>query len=198
MDSQLLEKFLQENILPDLVLGRPTDKIHTELVVKKLKEIILHSPEISVDSIVLLIAAYSHDWGYVHLFKNNLPLSLKEVGAQKDAHMLAGAKKVSQLLDNSFFDSLSSEQKQRVIHLVEIHDKLKSLVDMDEIVLMEADTLGGLEPDVMGVFPDKDSEDRYLRKCRDLRFSKFITDYGKKEFERLFNKRLEFFKSLKT
>ena len=107
--------------------------------------------------------------------------------------MALGAEKLAGLLKDYFFDYLTQEQKDRAIHLVLVHDKLASLIDPDEIVLMEADSLAGMESDVMGVFGDTESEDRYMRKSRDLRLSRFITDYSKKRFEVLFEKRKKLF-----
>lgn len=188
-----LERFLQERIFGDLEKGRSTDKEHTVLVVEKLKEIVRNSPNFEVDLDVLLIAAYAHDWGYADLFENKLPLNLAEIGKNKDTHMLIGAKKLTELLRDPFFDFLTDMQKERAVHLVGAHDKLADLKDVDELILMEADTLGGLEPDVMGVFEYEESEVRFMQKNRDKRFVIFITDYGKREYERLFQKRQEFF-----
>ena len=103
--------------------------------------------------------------------------------------MTIGSEKLKDLLNDPFFDFLNNNQKQRAVHLVSVHDKLDQLIDIDEIVLMEADSLGGMDPEIMGIFNDEASEKRFLRKSRGLRFSKFITNYSKKEFERLFQKR---------
>lgn len=192
-----LEKFLQEKILPGLESGRPTDKDHTLSVVEKAREIIKQSPGIKIDLNILLIAAYAHDWGYAGLFDNKAPLRLAEIGAQKDTHMTIGARKLRALLEDPFFGFLTEDQKQRAVHLVSVHDKLESLKDLDEIILMEADSLAGLEPEVMGCFDEKASEERFMRKSREKRLSRFITNYGKKEFERLFQKRKDYYEKLR-
>lgn len=184
-----LENFLQDKIFPDLERGRPGDKAHTLLVVFRLKAVAEHSPDMELDLDVLVIAAYAHDWGYAGLFDNKAPLRLAELGAQKDAHMLIGAQKLTNLLKDPFFHFLTKDQKQRAVHLVSVHDKLGQLNDSDELILMEADSLAGMEPDIMGGFADEASEERFMRKSRDKRLSRFITSYGKVEFERLFEKR---------
>ncbi len=192
-----LELFLQEKILPDLEKGRPADKPHTLDVVNKLRGIIKNSPKLKLDSHVLVIAAYAHDWGYTDLFRNDHPMTLAELGAQKDTHMLAGTRKLTHLLKDPFFDFLTSRQKRRAVHLVFVHDKLDALKDLDELVLMEADTLAGLNSDILGTFTDSASEERFMRKSRKLRLSRFITDYGKRQFEKLFQKRQEFSRQAK-
>ena len=188
-----LEKFLQEKILPDLEKGRPKDKAHTLDVVSKIKEIIRNSPELTLDSTVLIIAAYAHDWGYTGLFENKHSLTMAEISAQKPAHMIAGAEKLTNLLQDPFFNFLSTDKKLRAVHLVSVHDQIDVLRDPDELVLMEADGLGGLNTEVISTFEDQASEERFMRKTREFRFPRFITDYGKKEFERLFKKRKEFY-----
>lgn len=194
MDIGKLEDFLKEKIVPDLKNGRPNDEPHTLLVVTKLKEILRNSPELELDEEVLITAAFAHDWGYTNLLDKGITVRLEHLGALKDIHMAIGSEKLKKLLDNTFFDFLSETRKKRAVHLVMVHDKLEGLKDADELILMEADSLGGMDPEVMGVFGDKDSEERFMRKSRDLRLSKFMTEWGKNEFERLFTKRQELFR----
>jgi hypothetical protein len=182
-----LEKYLYSKIFPDLAEGRPSDKPHTELVVAYVKMILKYNPDI--DPVPVIIAAYAHDWGYTHMFGTNTGLSLAEIGAKKDLHMQFGAEKLARLLSNSVFDQLTPNQKNRSVHLVKVHDNLKSIKDLDEIILMEADTLAGLEPDIMGKFRDPDSEARFLKKNRELRFPLFKNKYSLNEYERLYLKR---------
>jgi len=61
---------------------------------------------------------------------------------------------------------------------------------------MEADTLGGL--DVTKVKPtyDKESNAPFMRSMRKKRFPLFITEYGKKEFERLYILRGKYFEDM--
>lgn len=188
------EDLLKQKILPELEAGRPGfDKPHTEAVVEHVKAIVDNAPELNLDRDVLIIAAYAHDWGYSGLFKYGKPLDLKDVGDAKKAHMAIGADKLKELLKDKVFDFLTKEQKQRAIHLVEIHDKLELLKDNDELILMEADTLGGL--DVSKVTPsfDKESNERYMNGVRKIRFPLFITKYGKQKFEELYKAREDFY-----
>ncbi|MFZ2152711.1 MAG: HD domain-containing protein [Microgenomates group bacterium] len=191
MEMEILEKFLSENILPDLAKGRPNDVPHTLLVVKMIKNIVTDSPELKLDLEVLIIAAYAHDWGYTDLLDPTIKIRLEHLGELKETHMKVGAEKLSKLLESRFFDHLTEDRKKRAIHLVGVHDKLDALKDVDEIVIMEADSLGGMDPDVMGIFGDKDSEERYMKKSRELRLTKFITPYSKNMFEKLYLKRLK-------
>lgn len=189
-----LEEYLKDKILPKLEEGRPNwDKPHTEAVVHYLKKIIDNSPDLDLDREVLLIAAYTHDWGYAGLFRDGKPLDYENVESVKQSHMEIGAKKVKELLKNSVFSGLSGGQKKRVIHLVKIHDSLNKLKDNDELVLMEADTLAGLDVEKVKPGFDKDSNDRYMAGVKKKRYSKFISEYAKGGFERLFKLRKEYY-----
>lgn len=188
------EDLLNNTILPELEAGRPNwDKPHTQTVVGHIKAIIGNSPKLDLDKDVLIIAAYAHDWGYVGLFKRAETVDLNKVMNAKEAHMRIGAGKLSELLRNEAFDSLSEKQKQRAIHLVQVHDKVETLQDPDELVLMEADTLGGLDVDKVKPSFDKVSNDRYMQGVKAKRFPLFITDYGKREFARLYKAREKYY-----
>lgn len=187
-----VEKYIQKIILPDLDRGRASDKQHTLAVVKYLKEILIASNNPNDDWYVLVISAYAHDWGYTDLFEDNSKLTLKEIGKQKERHMIIGSEKIGKVLSEKFFNFMSNEQKDRCVHLVSVHDKLEALNDRDELLLMEADTLGGLDPKIMGIFNTKESEDRFLQKNKDLRYTKFISGYAKKRYKVLFKERVKF------
>ena len=168
-----LEDYLKKKILSDLEKGRPNfDKPHTLEVVAYVKRILKYAPSIKVDKDVLIIAAYAHDWGYSGLFKNNKPLDFKDVSNAKKQHMILGAEKLSRLLKDDFFSFLTKEQKQRCVDLVAIHDKINKLKDIDELILMEADMLSGL--DVKSVKPtfDFDSNKKYLHLVETKRIPK--------------------------
>lgn len=190
------EDLLKKTIFPELELGRPNwDKPHTEVVVKYIKTIISSSPSLSVDQDVLIIAAYAHDWGYSGLYRKGKPLKLTDIVSAKKTHMNIGALKIAKLLSNRSFDFLSENQKQRIVHLVQRHDMLPILKDDDELILMEADTLGGL--DVTKVKPtfDKESNDKYMKGVKTKRYPMFITDYSKKQFEKLYKLREVYYES---
>ena len=188
------ETLLQKTIFPELEKGRPNwDKPHTQAVVQHLKTIINNSPELNLDFDVLLIAAYAHDWGYAGLFKDGKQLSIADVNDAKSAHMTIGVKKLTKLLSNPTFDFLSSERKQRATHLVKIHDKIDELTDSDELVLMEADTLGGLDIEKVKPSFDLDSNTKYMIGVKNHRFPKFITKCGKEQFEKLYQMRADYY-----
>ena len=195
MDIKTLEKYLQEKIFPELETGRPgIDKPHTEGVVFHLKNIIENSPDLNLDLPVLLIAAYAHDWGYAKLFKNGQSLEMGDVANAKEEHMVRGSQQITTLLQDPFFNFLSEEQKLRASHLVEVHDKLDILKYPDELVLMEADTFGGLDTSFYKPTFNKESNDKYMQNVLEKRFPKFITTFGKKEFPSLFKMRQDFYK----
>ena len=64
---------------------------------------------------------------------------------------------------------------------------------MDELLVMEADTLGGLDMTYAAPSFDADSNERYMNGVRKMRIPYFITDYGKREVERLFRERMDFY-----
>lgn len=187
-----LESFLIETILPELEKGRPGwDKPHTEAVVKNLKLILDHTNH-KIDEEVLLIAAYAHDWGYAGLFKNKVSINLDQVLGQKDAHMQIGAEKLEQLLKNSVFDNLSAERKARAVHLVRVHDKLKEINDLDERILVEADTLGGLDIDQSHSTFDAKSKRGYIQGVIRKRLPLFVNDYSLRRAEELIRQQQSF------
>ncbi len=194
--TQEIEVYLQDTIFPELDRGRPDwDKPHTVAVVYYLKKIIEHTPSVPVDFSILLIAAYAHDWGYAGLFKNGIALTLKDIVAVKELHMQIGVKKITHLLTDSFFSFLSVMQKERIIYLVGIHDKLKELKSTDEFILMEADTLGALDTDYIKPFTDQESSNQYMQGVETKRIPLFITDYGKKKVYELIQKRKRYYES---
>ncbi|MFA6322276.1 MAG: HD domain-containing protein [Candidatus Buchananbacteria bacterium] len=189
-----LEAFLKKKIYPDLQKGRPNwDKPHTAGVVAYLKRIIKYSPDIKVDKTVLIIAAYAHDWGYAGLFINGQPTDYQTVQNAKDQHMVIGAKKLSALLNDKFFSFLTEQQKQRCIHLVKVHDKIDQLKDIDEIVLMEADILSGL--DIKTVTPtfDFESNKKFIQEVEISRMPKFLNQYSRDKAKQLIPQRMAWY-----
>ena len=196
MDSKLnnIEAYLKEKILSNLERGRPNfDKPHTIAVVYWLKQIIKHSPELNLNETVLLIAAYAHDWGYADMFSQKQQLQYGDVRNAKDEHMKLGASKLRKLLSDKFFSFLTNKQKNRCIHLVRVHDILSDLKDTDELVLMEADTLGGLDTNFVKPTFDFKSNEKYIRGVKDKRVPKFITEFGKKAVKILIQRRMNYY-----
>jgi len=192
--NQLVEKFLQDTIFPELEKGRPRfEKPHTIAVVQKAKDIIREIPQTPVDSDVIVIAAYAHDWGYAGLFQGGIIVDYDDITKVKPLHMEIGAQKIEALLKDNVFAFLSSAQKDRIIHLVRIHDNLDGLADPDELILMEADTLGAIDIEAVKPTFDAPSNEKYMNGVLKKRVAMFMTEYGKREAERLIALRNEYY-----
>ena len=105
MSSANYEIILQDSIFPDLETGRPNfDKPHTEAVVHYIKQILRNTSKLNLDKVVLIIAAYAHDWGYSGLFIHGKLAQLEDVKNVKKLHMQNSANKLRLLFKNSGFD----------------------------------------------------------------------------------------------
>jgi hypothetical protein len=187
-----IEEFTKNTIFSDLSQGDPLwDVQHTTAVVHHLKNILLHNDNLGdVDTSTLIIAAYAHDWGYTKFYKQGVSLTKEDYMKAKKTHAQIGYEKMSELLKNSVYSVLSEAQKNRVLHLIIVHDNIEDLKDKDEFILMEADTLGGLDTDFITSTWTKEQTLRHLEGVSEKRLPKFITQYGKQEFEKCYQKRL--------
>src|SRR5205085_1220833 len=88
-------------------------------------------------------------------------------------------------------------QRDRVVHLVGVHDKVAELADLDEIVFMEADTLGAL--DTRRVTPTfaYESGMKHLAEVRNGRALRFQTPVAKRYLEKLLARRVAYFERLR-
>jgi hypothetical protein len=198
MVDEKIEQFLRDAIIPDLEKGRPNfDAPHTLEVVSWIKKIMAEHPELNLDQDALIIAAYAHDWGYSGLFEGKDRLNSAEVTSMKPLHMEIGAKKTEKLLKNEIFSFLSDKQKERIVHLVFMHDKIHDLTETDELVLAEADILSGLDVESLKPTFDHESNVKFMESVARRRIPRFITDFSKKEVERLFKLRLEYYEKNK-
>lgn len=114
----------------------------------------------------------------------------------KSEHMIISARKIQKLLIHNMFAFLSSQQKARIVYLVGIHDKLSVLKDIDELVFMEADTLGGLDINFVKPTFDQESNRKYMNGVLKKRLRLFIINYGKKEAKRLVKLREQYYVNL--
>jgi len=188
---------LREKILPDLEKSRNGfDKIHTLEVIDWLKKIIEHNPNLKLDEDVLLIAAYAHDWGYSDLFREGEEMQFVKVEGAKKLHMELGAKKMEKLLKENFFSFLTDIQKERAIHLVAVHDKKFELKDVDELVLMEADMLSGLDINTNKPIFDAESNKKFMEAMLATRIPLFITEFSKTEMKRLVKAREDYYNKI--
>ena len=190
--SPSIEKFTKEAIFKELSAGDPLwDVPHTTAVVHHLKQILKYSPGLEdVDSTVVIIAAYGHDWGYSKFYRPGQPLTKEEYMEAKKTHAKMAYEKINYLLKNDIYKTLNSVQKDRILHLILVHDQLDILKDKDELVLMEADTLGSLDADFVTSTWTKEQTLKHLEDVRKKRLTKFITRQGINEFEECFRKRM--------
>jgi len=191
-----IEEYLKERILPDLEKSRGGfDKIHTLEVVEWIKQIIDHNPDLKLDRIVLIIAAYAHDWGYSSLFKEDEVMSFDKIENAKRLHEKLGAEKLNNLLKEKIFSCLTDKQKERCVHLVAVHDKKLEIKDTDELILAEADILSGIDIDTKPKL-DPESNKSFMDSVLNTRLPKFITEFSKSEAEKLIKKRVDYYKNL--
>jgi putative nucleotidyltransferase with HDIG domain len=132
------------------------------------------------DMLVIPTAAWLHDIGYFGLFNGDSG-DYQTVQDKKKRHMEVGAKLAYKFISRKDISGLiSSDQGNRIVHLVSVHDKLEELVESDEIILAEADALGAI--DVRRVKPSFDAAGRvkYLEEFHRRMEPIFTTELGKK------------------
>lgn len=190
--NQNWEEQISGIILPDLDKGRPDfDKPHTQAVVHWVKYII--DNESNLNFKILVTAAYAHDWGYIGLFEDGLT-DMTDIHTKKERHMEAGANKIEALLNEQFSDQYAPEKILRIKHLVYMHDRVEKLSEDDEIALMEADTLGALDSDmVKPTFSKQDNEFYIEREVKGRRFPHFKHSSAISVFDELLSKRINFY-----
>lgn len=165
---------------------------HTRAVVYYSGEI---APTVGVDLLVGQTAAWFHDIGYFGLFGHGNSDKRGAIKNRKAQHMIEGARYTKGFLDKPEIARFyQPEQSDRVVHLVSVHDKVPELRDLDELVLMEADTLGAI--DLAKVTPTFNYDDamRYIESVHIRRIPRFMTDLGKKYVSELMPKFEEYFK----
>lgn len=172
---------------------REWDEPHTRAVVYYAE---LIAKKEGLDILVLVSAAWLHDIGYFGLFKPGESEKYEEVMDRKKAHMVEGAKMAAEFLNRPEIQGFyTPQQRERIVHLVRIHDKLEAQREVDEFALMEADTLGAI--DITRVKPTFDKEDARKYIVKDLtlrRYGKFVTMTGVNLFNELLPKFEAYFK----
>lgn len=180
------EVVLRQTILKDLAnKGRKDyDKPHTEAVVFWIKHLLTSLPHL--DSQVLITAAYAHDWGYSRVKGMSDSRDFSSMIKLKPLHMQFGAQMIENLLYAKLAKYYTEAQKLRIIHLVSVHDKVRELKDEDELTLMEADTLGGLDRTRAPATLSRKDTKTYLRtSIYNLRLPRFIHEEAKSIAETL-------------
>ncbi len=190
-----LQQKVEKYALQFLSKGRKVwDVPHTKGVVHYAHQIALaHGLNVRV----LVTAAYLHDIGYYDLFEDSDSSVYENVKDKKAMHMIVGARLASEFLSQRDIGKYYTEEEAgRIVHLVRVHDKVDLLTSLDEIALMEADTLGAI--DISRVTPTFDYEGgmKYIEGLFKKRLPRFRTSTGKKEFDRLIKPFREYFESM--
>ncbi len=193
--SQKVEQTLRQIILKDLANhGRKGwDKPHTEAVVYWIKQLL---QKIASDLVaqVLITAAYAHDWGYAGMFEGIDSSNYDQIQKRKAQHMNIGAVKIERLIYQRLAQDFTEKQILRVVHLVEKHDSFAEIEDEDEILLLEADTLGAMDINRTPGSMDYDSNQKYLRDVREKRMPLFKHQPAKEIGQKLLQQRVDFYK----
>ena len=133
-----------------------------------------------VDPLVAVTVGWLHDIGYAGLFAAADSSRHAVVRSRKALHMERGAALARAFVERpDVAPFYTPAQRDRIVHLVSVHDKVELLSAPDEIAFMEADTLGAL--DIRRVTPTYDYENglRYLEGVRRWRAPYFATPLGK-------------------
>ena len=174
----LLPQSLEDYAMEFLKEGREGwDVPHTRSVVEYARQIAFVE---KLDVKVLEATAWLHDVGYYQLFDgdSNSPEDIKK---RKPQHMENSARVAKEFLERpENANTYTPEQKERIIHLIRVHDTLDVLKNPDEIAFMEADTLGMI--DVRRVTPTftDDKWQQHVKGVKLRRISRFQTETGKK------------------
>lgn len=193
-----LEKLLRTRILSDLDSGRKNfDRPHTEAVVHWMKTLISElSNRKELDSLVLITAAYAHDWGYYKLFEGVNSDDPAEISKMKPKHMLRGSQMISEYIKSNLDAWYSSSQVEAIAHLVLVHDNVEDLNTENEILIMEADTLGMLDTDLVKPTFTKEENDHFIsNQIKKRRIPRFQHEFAIKKAMELTKNRIKFYSS---
>lgn len=182
------EQILRQHILKDLENNgrKEYDKPHTEAVVFWMKSLATDLQLPPSTSQVLITAAYAHDWGYSKIQSMQQSRDFDTIIASKKLHMQFGAELIESLLYSKLNKYYTESQKLQVIHLVAIHDKVRELKTENELLLMEADTLGMLDKErVSSTLSRKDTATFLQTSIYNLRLPRFVHMQAKSAAERL-------------
>jgi putative nucleotidyltransferase with HDIG domain len=181
-----LETKVEEFALGFLRRGRKNwDEPHTRAVVFYAGEI---AKSADLDVLVLTTTAWLHDIGYRGLFNGDESKSFEQVMDKKEAHMINGAKLAKEFLDRPEISGYyTKDQKEEIIHLVSVHDKVEELTTGNELAFMEADTLGAIDTGkVSSTFGKEDGREYVEGELLRRRYSRFATETGIQFFNNLF------------
>lgn len=200
-----VEKVLRQVILKDLSKGRKDfDRPHTEAVVHWMKYMLeniesvnskITGPKPEIDPQVMITAAYAHDWGYIGLFNKTNSNSFEDIKKKKKLHMKRGADMIERLLYQRLSKHFTEAQIIKAVHLVQFHDEMEKLITDEEILLMEADTLGMLDTDkITPTFSKSDNEKFIKTGIKGRRLPRFIHKKAKNIAVDMIKRREEFYR----
>lgn len=146
------------------------------------------------DMAIIPTAAWLHDIGYFGTFEHGSSSSYQEVQDRKIRHMKVGAEMTRTFINREDVKKLiSSEQGERIVDLVLVHDNYSDIKELDETILMEADTFGAI--DIGRIKPTFNYIERmkfYENELKTIRIPMFRTELGKKILEELLPKYLDY------
>ncbi len=179
-----LKDLAESYALEILSHGRPGwDVPHTLAVVSWANKLAMTQ---GLDVLVLTMAAYLHDIGYYGQFDGLQSAGLDQVMDKKEKHMVVGAAMATIFLNSAEISKyLLSDQVKRIIHLVAVHDRVEHLNDLDELVLMEADSLGAIDVDFVEPTYKGEEALNYLTTRMVKRRRRFITPEAMRAYDNL-------------
>ncbi|MFX1535407.1 MAG: HD domain-containing protein [Promethearchaeota archaeon] len=159
------------------------DPTHTEAAVYYA---LLIGSYYGLDPAVLYTSARCHDIGYAGHIERDKAHQFVRVEAAKADHMEVGAERVRTFLEREDIkDHYTQAQKDLIIHLVLVHDRVEDLKTLYEIIIMEADTLAAISLNaldhitVITTFSLKDREKYIKERLKKRRYLHFKTYPGK-------------------
>lgn len=192
-----VESAIQSKILPDLTKGRKDfDLPHTKAVVYWMKTLLseLLPSTSTLDPLVLITAAYAHDWGYIGLFDGVNSSDPAVIKTRKPQHMERGSEMIRAFLLRELSNSFTTDQINRVAHLVSMHDRVEQLKTEDEKLIMEADTLGMLDIErVKPTFSKADNDAFLENEIKNRRFPSFLHTQAIMYGQSLLQKRADYY-----
>jgi len=173
-----LEEKLKSVVLKYLEKGKPGwDIPHTLASVHWMRKLIEKE---GGDEKILVTTMYLHDIGYPKMEKG---YKWEDVLKAKAMHGKEGAEIGKRILKK--IGGYSDEEIKRIAYLVETHDELDKLSDIDEILVKEADGLAQIDTDRIVHNLDKESHKKFLDDFKKRRFPTFKTKTGKKFLNKL-------------
>ena len=139
-----------------------------------------------LDAKVLTTSAYLHDIGYYGQFEGLMSADLGKVMDKKEKHMVVGAAMAASFLgSDEIRKRLTTDQIERIVYLISVHDRVEELRSLDEIVLMEADSLGAIDIDFIEPTYRGWGAIDYLETRMVKRRSRFVTPYAMQAYDNM-------------